>query len=119
LDVTHAPMIGSPQFGITCSNAPPSSAGFGVLATGQDLLGSDPFGLGVLLHIDPLSPALLTIPFSSDAFGNALAPAPIPNLPSLVGNTLYAQVLWAWTSCPLPPFGLSTSQGLALTFLAP
>jgi hypothetical protein len=119
LDVTHAPLIGSPQFGITCSNAPPLSAGFGVLATGQDLLGSDPFGLGVLLHIDPLSAALLTIPFSSDAFGNALAPAPIPNNRNLVGKTLYAQVLWASSSCPLPPFGLSTSQGLALTFLAP
>jgi FG-GAP repeat len=119
LDVTHPPLIGSPNFGVTCNNAPLSSVGFGVLGTGQDLLGSDPFGLGVLLHIDPLSPALLTIPFSSDAFGNALAPAPIPNIPNLVGKTLYAQVLWAWSSCPLPPFGLSTSQGLALTFLAP
>jgi hypothetical protein len=119
LDVTHPPMVNSPSFGITCSNAPPLSAGFGVLATGQDLLGSDLFGLGVLLHIDPLSPALFTIPFSSDAFGNALAPAPIPNKPTLIGQTLYAQVLWAWTSCPLPPFGLSTSNGLALTFLAP
>jgi hypothetical protein len=119
LDVTHAPMIGSPSFGLTCNNAPSSSVGFGVLGTGQDLLGSDPFRLGLLLHIDPLSAALLAIPFSSDAFGNALAPAPIPNNPSLIGKTLYAQVLWAWTSCPLPPFGLSTSQGLALTFLAP
>jgi hypothetical protein len=119
LDVTHPPMIGSPSFGMTCSNAPPSSAGFGVLSTGQNLFGSDPFGLGVLLHIDPLAPGLLTIPFSSDPLGNGIAPAPIPNQASLVGKTLYAQALWAWTSCPLPPFGLSTSRGLALTFLAP
>ena len=119
LDVTHPPMIGSPQFGITCSNAPPSSAGFGVLSTGQNLFGSDPFGLGVLLHIDPLAPGLLTIPFSSDPLGNGIAPAPIPNQASLVGKTLYAQALWVWTSCSLPPFGFSTSRGLALTFLVP
>ena len=119
LGANHAPMIGSPGFALTCSNAPALSAGFGVLATGQDLLGSDPFGLGVLLHVNPLSAALLTLPFSSDALGNAVAPAPIPNNPNLIGQTLYAQVLWAWTSCALPPFGLSTSNGLALTFLAP
>ena len=119
LDVTHAPMINSPNFGITCTNAPPSSTGFGLLATGQDLLGSDPFGLGVLLHIDPLSAILLTFPFSSDAFGDALAPLPILNRPNLVGLTLYAQALWVWTSCPLPPFGLSSSKGLALTVLVP
>jgi FG-GAP repeat len=119
LGVNQAPMIGSPAFALTCSNAPPSSAGFGVLATAPDLLGSDPFGLGVLLHIDPLSTALLSLPFSSDALGNGLAPAAIPNNPALVGKTLYAQVLWAWTTCSLPPFNLSTSNGLALTFLLP
>jgi hypothetical protein len=119
LGATHAPLIGSPAFALTCSNAPPSSLGFGVLATAPDLFGSDPFGLGVLLHIDPLSSALLTLPFSSDALGNAIAPAPIPNNPNLIGQTLYAQVLWSWTTCPLPPFNLSTSNGLALTFLAP
>jgi hypothetical protein len=119
LDVTHAPMIGSPQFGITCSNAPPSSAGFGVLATGQDLMGSDPFGLGVLLHVHLLSAVLLKIPVSSDALGNGLATAPIPNDPSLVGQTLYAQFFWTWTTCSLPPLGLSSSKGLALTFQMP
>jgi hypothetical protein len=119
LSTNLVPTIGLGGFALTCDNAPPASAGFGVLATGQDLLGSDPFGLGVLLHVNPLSAALLTLPFSSDALGNAVAPAPIPNNPNLVGQTLYAQVLWAWTSCVLPPFGLSTSNGLALTFLAP
>jgi len=119
MGVNHAPMIGSPSFAMTCTNAPPLSAGFGVLAAGQDLLGSDPFGLGILLHIDPLSAAPLTLPFSSDALGNALAQATIPNDTNLIGQTLYVQVLWAWTSCALPPLGLSASNGLALTFVTP
>ena len=66
-----------------------------------------------------LAAILLTFPFSSDAFGDALAPLPILNRPNLVGLTLYAQALWVWTSCPLPPFGLSSSKGLALTVLVP
>ena len=119
LDVTHAPMIGSPQFGITCNNAPLSSTGIGALATGQDLLGSDPFGLGVLLHVDPLSADFFLMPMSSNALGNGLATLPIPNDPGLVGQTLYVQVVWAWTSCSLPPLGLSSSKGLALTLLTP
>jgi FG-GAP repeat len=120
LEVNHAPMIGSPGFAFTCSNAPPSSAGFGVLATAPDLAGSDPLALGVLLHVDLLfSTALISLPFSSDALGNGFAPAPIPNKAALVGKTLYAQVLWAWSACSLPPFNLSTSNGLALTFLVP
>ena len=39
--------------------------------------------------------------------------------PSLVGASVYAQALWLWSSCALPPFGLSSSRGLALTLLAP
>lgn len=120
LGVNQAPMIGSPGFGLTCSNAPPASVGFGVLGTSPDLVGSDALGLGVLLHVDPLlSTLLVTLPFASDALGNSFAAAPIPSLPGLVGTTLYAQVLWSWNTCALPPFDLSTSNGLALTFLAP
>jgi hypothetical protein len=43
----------------------------------------------------------------------------IPNDPALVGKTYYAMALWAWTSCSLPPFNLSTSRGLAIAILVP
>jgi len=120
LDVTHAPMIGSPHFGITCNNAPQSSLGLGILANTQDLAGSDPFFIGVLLHVDLFaSTETVSLDFFSDVSGNGLAAAPIPNASALVGNTYYAMALWAWTTCSLPPYNLSTSQGLAMTVLVP
>ncbi|MBL8696059.1 MAG: FG-GAP repeat protein [Planctomycetes bacterium] len=120
LDVTHAPMIGSPHFGITCNNAPPSSLGLGILANAQDAAGSDPFGIGVLLHVNLFAASeIISLDFLSDASGNGLAAAPIPYAPALVGNTYYAMALWAWTACLLPPYNLSTSRGLAITLLVP
>ncbi|MBL8693948.1 MAG: FG-GAP repeat protein [Planctomycetes bacterium] len=120
LDVTHAPMINSPSFAITCNNAPPSSLGLGILADAQDAAGSDPFGIGVLLHVNLFAATeIITLDFLSDGSGNGLAAAPIPNAPALVGNTYYAMALWAWSTCSLPPYNLSTSQGLAITVLVP
>jgi len=120
LDVTHAPMIGSPQFGITCNHAPPSSIGLGLLGDAYDLFGSDPFGSGVLIHIDTFaSTRIIPFVFTSDSTGNAIAPAPIPFDASLVGLTYFAQALWRWTTCSLPPYNLSTSRGLAITVLVP
>jgi FG-GAP repeat protein len=121
LDVNHAPMTNSPHFAITCDNAPPSSLGLGLLTNAQDLAGSDPFAIGALLHVDLFSATeLYAFDFVSDASGNAqTVGVSIPNIPALVGNTYYAMALWAWTSCSLPPFNLSTSRGLALTILVP
>ncbi|MBL8692561.1 MAG: FG-GAP repeat protein [Planctomycetes bacterium] len=120
LDVTHAPMIHSPHLSITCDNAPPSSLGLGIITNVPDVLGSDPFFIGVLLHADFFaSTEIYSLDFLSDASGSALAAAPIPNAPALVGDTYYAMALWAWTTCPLPPYNLSTSKGLAITVLMP
>ncbi len=121
LGVNHAPMLGSPSFAITCDNAPPSSLGLGLVTDAQDLAGSDPFGIGVLLHADFfLATEVLSFDFVSDASGNAeTIGTGIANDPPLIGKTYYAMALWAWTTCALPPFGLSTSRGLAITVLAP
>ncbi|MBL8694734.1 MAG: integrin [Planctomycetes bacterium] len=120
LGVTHAPMLNSPQFEISCNNAPPSSLGLGIIANAQDLAGSDPFFIGVLLHVDLFAATeTTTLDFLSDASGNAVAAVPIPNASALVGDTYYAMALWVWTSCSLPPYNLSTSKGLALTVLTP
>ncbi|MFN0204729.1 MAG: FG-GAP repeat protein [Planctomycetota bacterium] len=126
LDVTHAPMINSPHFAITCSNAPPLSIGLGIVTDSQDLAGSDSLGVGVLIHSDfILATELLTFDFFSDATGySETVGATIPNNPLLVGSTYYASALWAWpvSTCVLPgfnPYNLSTSRGLAITILMP
>ncbi len=118
---THGvPFIGNPNFGYACNAAPPSSLGLLMASNVQDLAGSDPFGLGVLLHVDLLSATeVLTFDLLGDAAGFGFAAAPVPNNPSIVGNDYYLQALWVWGSCPLPPYGLATSRGLALTVQAP
>ena len=71
LDVNHAPVINNPSFAITCDNAPPSSLGLGIVADAQDLTGSDPFFIGVLLHVDLLAATeILTFDFISDGLVN-------------------------------------------------
>ncbi|MBL8696404.1 MAG: hypothetical protein JNJ88_20070 [Planctomycetes bacterium] len=115
----HSPLS---CFGITFNNAPPSSVGLGIVANAQDLAGSDPFSIGVLLHVNLFAATeIITLDYFSDALGNGLAAAPIPNAPTLVGDTYYAMALWAWplSACFLFDYGLSTSSGLAITVLAP
>lgn len=120
LDTTTAPFINSPQFGFTCDNAPPSTLGLGILTNAPDFAGSDPLFIGVILHVDLFgSTELYGLDFVSDALGMGAAPAPIPNVPALVGSTYYCMALWAWSSCSLPPYNLSTSRGLMFTVAAP
>ncbi len=120
LGVNHAPMLGSPHFVFTCDNAPPSSVGTCLVTDVQDLDGTDT-GLGVLLHVDlRAATEIAAFDFPSDALGNGrTVGSGIPTRASLLGKTYYVQALWSWTSCSLPPHDLSTSQGLALTILAP
>ncbi len=122
LDVSHAPMIGSPNFKITCDNAPPSSLGLCLITDAQEVGGSDPFGVGVLLHVDLLTATeILAFDIESDASGYAeTVDTSIPNRVELIGKTYYAQALWSWAGvCSLPPHDLSTSKGLAITILVP
>jgi hypothetical protein len=122
LGVNQEPMINSPAFAITCNNSPPSSVGLCIVTDAQDLAGSDPFAIGVLLHVDFFSATeVLTFDFLSDPIGNALTVGTsIPNNLALVGKTYYAMALWGpWSSCSLAPFQLSTSEGLAFTIQTP
>jgi hypothetical protein len=121
IDVNNAPIIGSPGFAITCDNAPPSSLGLGIVTDSPDLNGSDPFGLGAILHVDFFAATeVLSFDFVSDPIGFGLTVnTGIPSAPALIGKNYYAMALWVWTSCSLPPFNLSTSPGLAMTILAP
>ncbi|MBL8693789.1 MAG: FG-GAP repeat protein [Planctomycetes bacterium] len=120
LSEAHAPMIGSPNFQLRCSAAPPSSLGLGLVSDVMSLAGVDSFGIGALLHVDLLaSTEIITLDFVSDILGAGTGAAPIPNDPLLIGKSYHCAVIWVWSSCSLPPFGISSSNGLTLTIQVP
>jgi IPT/TIG domain-containing protein len=110
------PTVGNSGFHFLCSNAPPLSLGLLLIANARDLAGSDPFGIGILLHLDLfLSTELSAFDLVSDGSGLGSAPLPIPSDPGYVGLTYFAQGIWVWSSCSLPPFDLSSTRGVAIT----
>ena len=112
------PTVGNAGFRVTCELAPPNALGLGIVGAAQSVAGSDPLGLGILFHVDLIlsGSSLLGLNAFSDASGHGEALAPIPANPAIVGSTLYAQIVWSWSSCALPPFNLSSTPGLRITF---
>jgi glucose/arabinose dehydrogenase len=119
LGATSPPARGNPCFHFTCTNAPPSSFGIYMLADLAVIAGYDPFQLGVTFHIDLNSSFLLVAPIPSDAAGVGEHWMGIPNDPSLPGVVLQAQAVWFWPPevCQPSAGGLSSSNGLTVTFL--
>jgi hypothetical protein len=119
IGVNSPPSVGNAALEIVCNHNPSNTLGLLLIATNPDLAGSDPFGLGVLLHVDLLSPELLAFNLYSDHNGNAAASTPIPNNPNLAGATYSACALWYWSqgSCNASPFQLSSSRGLSITIV--
>ena len=109
----------NPCFRFACSNAPLAAGGVLALANVADPAGSDPFRAGLVVHVSLASTLLLSSPIASDAAGNGSLLMPIPNDPALVGVSLHAQTFWAWpaSSCQPSTLGVSSSNGLTLTFL--
>ncbi len=109
-----APKAGVAGYRFLGSKAPPSALGLVLATDAADFAGTDLFGLGFVLHVDLLQATeVSTFDIFSDASGQA-ATAPFAIPPSLAGKTYYAQSIWVWSSCPLPPWGLSSSNGLVL-----
>jgi hypothetical protein len=118
LSASPFPVMNTPVLTFKSTNAPPNSLGLVLITDVPDQFGSDPFGIGVLLHVDLFaSTQLITLDAFSDPFGAGGAVANIPNNAALVGQTYFVQILWAWptSTCFIPPFGLSTTNGLAMT----
>jgi len=116
--------IGSTIFRFRNTNEPSDSTnGLLLIADVADLAGSDPFGLGVKIHLNLFaSTTFVSLNAASDPGGTANTFVAIPNVPGFVGATLCAQTLWLWQGgCfPLPtPSGLSSSRGVSFVILAP
>ncbi|MBL8695183.1 MAG: hypothetical protein JNJ88_13905 [Planctomycetes bacterium] len=112
-----SPKIGNATFALVGDKAPALSLGLGLIADAQAYRGIDPFGVGVLLHVDLLAATqVLALDVPSDAAGHSVSTVPIPNDPTLVGKDFFAQLLWAWptATCVLPPYNLSSTNGVAL-----
>ena len=113
------PAVGTADFRFTGTHAPAGGLGLLIVGDVADIAGSDPFGLGTKLHVNVFASTFLTsLDMTAGPSGFASSPAPIPILPSFVGATVDAQVLWYWSGgCPGLPIGLASSTGLAVTFL--
>ncbi len=116
--------LGSAVFNVRTDHAPSSPAlGLGVIGDVPLVAGADPFGIGILLHVDLLlSAEVIPLDLFADAFGNVKLEIPVPTNVSLLGNVYYAQSIWAWTGgCTQlpPPYGLSSSRGVSFPVLAP
>ncbi|TAJ18657.1 MAG: VCBS repeat-containing protein, partial [Planctomycetota bacterium] len=116
LTASHAPNVGASDFRIACHGAPPQSFGIGLLGVAPDA-GSDPLGIGLLLHVNLTAP-LVAFHAKSSASGSMSRALPIPGDPLLAGATLHAQLAWPWkssASCDPSLLGLSSTSGLSIT----
>ncbi len=117
LGTNQCPKLGAASFRFTCDKAPASTLGLGIVTDVQDIAGTDEFGIGILLHAGLLSATVVeVVDFFSDASGHATGHWPIPNLPILVGQKVYAQAIWYWAgACTTQsPYSLSSSHGLEI-----
>jgi hypothetical protein len=86
--------LGNTDFRLLVQNAPPNALGWIGLGTASDVTGSDPLGLGALLHLDPIASTLLLVyPASADLAGQADLALPVPQNPALAGTALTAHPL--------------------------
>lgn len=116
MDALATPKVGQATFGLSTYSAPPLALGVGIVSNLQDLAGSDPFFVGALLHVAFAGATeLYAVDMLSNANGLAQVAIPLPNSAALAGKQYFAQSLWAWPGayCTLPPYQLSTSDGLS------
>ncbi|MBI3818775.1 MAG: SBBP repeat-containing protein [Planctomycetes bacterium] len=119
LFVESPPNINNTSFELRCSNAPASS--LGILLISDQAIDGDPFGIGLNLLVDLTSPAFFPLDMSSDAAGMGYVVTAIPNDTNLIGQVFYLQTLWLWSAgtCTPSPLGLSSSNRLNITLVAP
>lgn len=114
IGVTTMPRVGNADFKLTCTGASPAAAG--VLVLGVNALQTPVVVLGVDVWVDLASTTVL-VATSTDSYGGAIVPMPIPNQPMLAGARPIAQFVFGGASSPppCPPLGLAASEALEFT----
>jgi glucose/arabinose dehydrogenase len=116
LTVASPAKIGLPSFYLRATQAPPLTMGLGFLATSTGY--GDPLGLGFNLLLDLYTSSdVILFNMPVDENGRGFAVFPIPNNPSVVGSTYFAQAIFYWANQCIPslPKGFSSTNGLSLT----
>ncbi|MBI3819428.1 MAG: VCBS repeat-containing protein [Planctomycetes bacterium] len=120
-NATMNAIVGNPNFTITGLHAPPNSLGAFVIVDAQDAAGSTPFGFPLITHLDfAAATQLFIFDVVSDAGGSSFVPAPVPNLPTLAGQSFYGQSYWVeditnGRACSPSTFEILSSLGLKIT----
>jgi hypothetical protein len=118
MSAASCPYLDNPAFTITCTNVPPLTLGLGLVTDSPDFVGTDVFGLGILLHIDfflATPTEVYSFDMLSDASNFGTVTIAITNTPSLIGKNYFAQSIWVETACVLPTAAnLSSSRGLQI-----
>ncbi len=114
LHASGPPQLGAGAFTLYCDRAPANTGGVALFAAGADLAGTLHPALGVRLHV-ALGSGVVALPMPASGAGLGTLALPLPSDPALRGARVYVQSVWPWASaCPLPPLGLSASEGLEL-----
>lgn len=113
------PNIGNAQYGYVATNAPADSLGVFIATDSKDAAGSYLFGLDTLFYMDFTNATeIYAFDFPTDRNGYGRFPAPLPNIPALVGNKYYAQGFFYWgASCGATFSGLTSSRAIEVTIL--
>jgi BD-FAE protein len=122
ISASSVPLVGNANFAIHSYDAYPGSAGCLLVSDLVDPAGgTDWFGVGLPLLVNPATPSLIAGSLQANAGGFSFLPTPIPNNPFLHGSTFYAQEIWVWPppaqvgGCVPSPFQLSATNLLVLT----
>lgn len=121
LHTNKSPKMNTPNFGFICTNAPKRSLGMMVVTNSPDFIGSDPFFVGELVHVDfSMATEVYSADMVSDAGGTAGSLAPIPNDSNLINLQYFGQAFWLQDTsvgqhCSQAQYGLVTTRGLQIT----
>ncbi|MBI3820618.1 MAG: PQQ-dependent sugar dehydrogenase [Planctomycetes bacterium] len=120
IGVNSTPCVNNNIFKMTATNCPQSTLGLAIVTDQQDLVGSDPFSIGVTFLVGFGGSNVIPLDATSDNLGNGTVPAAIPNSAFLAGQTFFGQTYWVWSpsTCTLPGFNvynMSSSNGVAFT----
>ncbi|MBI3817311.1 MAG: VCBS repeat-containing protein [Planctomycetes bacterium] len=120
ISANSMPQVNNANFVITSTNCPHSALGLLIVTNQPDFVGSDPFFLGEILHVDLLtSTEIFGFDNYSDAGGTAAVLAAIPNNPALANAQYYAQSNWvedhnSGQHCSQAQYGLITSRAMLM-----